>query len=74
MEVQKSFYKVDCIVMMLASILLYFFLTNEKIIERYEGFILLSLLVVFLFFLIKIQKNNFSEELSEVADILKLNK
>lgn len=56
--------------MMLASILLYFFLTNDKIIERYEGFILLSLLVIFLFFLIKIQKNNFSEELSEVADIL----
>lgn len=60
--------------MMLASILLYFFLTNDKIIERYEGFILLSLLVIFLFFLIKIQKIIFQKNSLKLLIYYHLNK
>lgn len=70
MEVQKSFYKVDWIVMMLASIVLYFFLKNDKIINQYEGIILFSTLIIFLFFLLKFKKTDFTEELSEINTIL----
>ena len=69
-EVQKSFYKVDWIVMMSASIALYFFLINDKVIKQFEGIILVSLLVVFLFFLLRLQKKEFSEEFSEVGESL----
>jgi len=69
-EVQKSFYKVDWIVMMSASIALYFFLINDKVIKQFEVIILVSLLVVFLFFLLRLQKKEFSEEFSEVGESL----
>jgi len=69
-EVQKSFYKVDWIVMMSASIALYFFLINDKVIKQFEGIILVSLLVVFLFFLLRLQKKEFLEEFSEVGESL----
>ena len=50
MEVQKSFYKTDWPVMMLASMFLFFFLINDKIITQFEGVIFVILLIVFLIF------------------------
>lgn len=64
-EVQKSFYKTDWPAMMLASIVLYFFLTDNQLIEQYEGIIFVVLLVVFLIFLLKFQKTAVLDELPE---------
>ncbi|MBG7611605.1 calcium/sodium antiporter [Polaribacter sp. BAL334] len=65
MEVQKSFYKTDWPVMILSSFILFYFLKDDQIILQYEGIILLSLLVVFLIFLLRFQKTAVIDELPE---------
>jgi len=63
MNVSKNFYKVDWPVMMIASILLFLFLTNDKVIVQYEGILLFTFLVIFIIYLLKTQKNNNIDEL-----------
>jgi cation:H+ antiporter len=65
MEVQKSFYKTDWPIMMVASALLYFFLVNDKVITQYEGIVLFSFLIFFLIFVLRFQKKPIVDELSE---------
>ena len=65
MEVQKSFYKTDWPVMMVASLLLYFFLSGDHVIEQYEGIILFALLIIFLVYLLRFQKTTDVEEVLE---------
>ncbi|TXD53933.1 MULTISPECIES: calcium/sodium antiporter [unclassified Polaribacter] len=69
MTVEKSFYKIDWPVMMIASVLVFFFLSNDKIIVRYEGIILLSFLVIFLIYLLRFQKNTDIEEPLEGGEV-----
>ncbi len=64
-DVEKSFYKTDWPVMMIASGLLYYFLVQDGVIEFYEGAILFSFLVVFLVYLLRFQKNEIVDELPE---------
>jgi len=61
-SVEKSFYRVNWPVMMVSSLILYFFIAFDGVLERYEGLILLSLLIVFLFYLLKVQKHVVLEE------------
>ncbi|MDB0040541.1 calcium/sodium antiporter [Polaribacter sp.] len=72
MEIKKSFYKTDWPVMMLASVLLCFFLAGDQVIVRYEGIILFSLLVLFLVYLLRFQKATLEEDLPEDEDALSL--
>jgi cation:H+ antiporter len=65
MEVQKSFYKTDWPIMMIASALLYFFLANDKVITQNEGFILFSFLIAFLIYLLRFQKTAIVDEIPE---------
>jgi cation:H+ antiporter len=65
MEVQKSFYKTDWPVMIIASLLLYLFLSGDKVIVQYEGIILFSFLIIFLIYLLKFQKTAVVDELPE---------
>ena len=65
MHVQKSFYKTDWPVMMIASVLLYFFLSGDKVITQNEGIILFSFLVIFLIYLLRFQKTAVLDELPE---------
>ncbi|SDS29514.1 cation:H+ antiporter [Polaribacter sp. KT25b] len=74
MEVQKSFYKTDWPVMMIASGLLYFFLIGDNVIEQYEGVILFSFLIIFLIFLLRFQKTAVIDELPEDDEPLPLYK
>jgi cation:H+ antiporter len=74
MDVQKSFYKTDWPVMMIASVLLYFFLVNDNIITQNEGIILFSFLILFLIFLLRFQKTAVVDELSEDDELLPLYK
>lgn len=62
MNISKNFYKVDWPVMMIASILLFLFLTNDKVIVQYEGILLFTFLVIFIVYLLKTQKNNNIDE------------
>ena len=65
MHVQKSFYRTDWPVMMIASLLLYFFLSDDEVITQNEGIILFSFLVGFLVYLFRFQKTSALEELPE---------
>ncbi len=68
-SVEKSFYKTDWPVMMIASVLLYFFIVDDLIIQTYEGVILLTVLIVFLVYLLRFQKQTVAEEVSENDDV-----
>jgi len=47
-DVEKSFYKTDCPIMMVASGLLYYFLSVDQVIDFNEVVIMLGFLVLFL--------------------------
>lgn len=65
--VSKDFYKLNWPVMMLFSIVLYYFLKNDTVLTQIEGFILLVGLAVFLFVLLRnARKEKISSE--EIED------
>jgi len=64
-SVEKSFYKTDWPVMMIASMLLYGFIAFDGVLVRYEGIILFSFLIIFLIYLLKFQKSAVVDELPE---------
>ena len=73
-DIEKSFYKTDWPVMMIASGLLYFFLYNDKVIDGVEGIILFSFLVIFLVYLLRFQKQAVIDEMPEDDEMLPLYK
>jgi cation:H+ antiporter len=66
--VDKSFYKINWPVMMLFSMVLYYFLQNDNLLSQLEGVILFVALVVFVIYLVKFQKQ--TDETDEVDDSL----
>jgi len=75
MEIQKAFYKTDWPVMIIASVILYFFISNDNQIVFYEGVIMFSLLIVFLVYLLKFQdKNAVVDEMPEDDEPLPVSK
>jgi cation:H+ antiporter len=72
MEVQKSFYKTDWPVMMIASLMLYLFLSGDKVIVQYEGIIMFTTLILFLVYLLRFQKTAVVDELPEDDEPLPL--
>lgn len=73
-NVEKSFYKTDWPVMMLASIIFYLFIVNDRVIQTYEGAILFSMLIVFLVYLLRFQKQAVVDEMPEDDEELPLYK
>ncbi len=73
-EVERSFYKTDWPVMILASLMLFFFLKFDGEIQRYEGLIMFSLLVVFLIYLLRFQTPAVVDEAPEDDVLLPLYK
>ena len=71
-DVQKSFFTINWPVMIIASLLLCFFLLNDYVISTIEGVFLFLFLTIFLIYLLKFQKQVVEEELSE--DIISLSK
>jgi len=69
-DVEKSFYKTDWPVMMVASGLLYYFLVQDGKIEFYEGAILFSFLIIFLVYLLRFQKTAVIDEIPENDELL----
>ncbi len=74
MDIQKSFYKTDWPVMMIASVLLYVFIAYDEVIVFYEGVILFTFLIAFLVYLLKFQKQAVIDELPEDDEALPLYK
>lgn len=64
-EVTKSFYKTDWPVMMLASLLFFVFLFLDGMLSFWEGFIMFTLLIIFLLYLLRFQENAVVDELPE---------
>ncbi len=73
-QVQKSFYKTDWPVMMLASGLVYYFLHNDGVIDFTEGVIMFSFLIIFLIFLLRFQKQAVVDEMPEDDELIPLYK
>ncbi|MEQ6122987.1 calcium/sodium antiporter [Pseudotenacibaculum sp. MALMAid0570] len=69
-DVQKSFYITDWPIMIIASGMLFFFVTNNSTIGRYEGLILFSFLVIFLIYLLRFQKQAVVDEMPEDDELL----
>lgn len=67
-EVEKSFYTTDWSMMVIASFLFYFFLSQDQTISSLEGTMLVLLLVVFLVYLLRFQKCSVSDEFSENSE------
>ncbi len=61
-SVSKDFYKLNWPVMMLFSLVLYYFLKNDNLLSRNEGLILFFSLIIFLIVLIKSTKENKDEK------------
>ena len=64
-QVERSFYITDWPVMIAASILLYVFLYNDAVLERYEGLIMFAALIAFLVYLLRFQKTAVVDEMPE---------
>lgn len=73
-DVTSSFYKTDWPMMMLASLLFYFFIVIDNKLVAYEGAILFVLLLVFMVYLIKYQKSAVLDEAPEDDQALNASK
>lgn len=73
-DVTSSFYKTDWPIMMLASLLFYFFIVMDDKLVAYEGAILFILLLVFMVYLIKYQKTAVLDEAPEDDEALNVSK
>ncbi|MDB3938419.1 calcium/sodium antiporter [Flavobacteriaceae bacterium] len=58
--VVKSFYRLDWPVMMFFSLMLYFFLYNDNLLSSFEGLILFTSLIIFLFFVVRYNAKDLS--------------
>jgi len=70
MGVQKSFFTTNWPVMMVASLLLFFFLRNDYLITDFEGLILVLFLISFLVYLFRFQNYDIIDDLPEDVDLL----
>ena len=70
MDVQKSFFTTDWLVMMIASFLFYVFIVNDLMISFLEGVILFSSLILFIIYLLVYQKDALIDEGSDEGLIL----
>lgn len=74
MEIKSSFFKTDWPMMMIASILLFFFIRSNNELDQIEGFILFALLLIFLTYLLRFQKTAVVDEFPEDDEELPLHK
>lgn len=70
LAIDKDFYKFNWPVMMLLSLVLYFFLDNDGVLTRIEGGVLLGSLLVYMFLLIKRARKHADNTVEEVDDAL----
>lgn len=70
-DVDKSFYKLNWPVMMIFSMALYYFLKNDFLFSSFEGGILFTGLLLFLFYIIRsVKKGNHVEEVDDTLAVV----
>lgn len=69
-DIEKSFYQINWPVMMVASLMLYMFLYNDKVVSGSEGIIMFSFLILFLIYLLKFQKQAVVDEVPDDDEAL----
>ena len=69
-DVRRSFYTTDWPVMMLASLLFFFFIYFDGLLELYEGVIMIVFLFIFLVYLLRFQKKAVEEDVEPPAAML----
>jgi cation:H+ antiporter len=74
LDIRRSFYFVDWPVMMLSSLLAYFFILSDRMLGRTEGIIMVVALFIFLIYLLRYQKPAVTEVPKEFVKILPLYK
>ncbi len=70
LTVDKNFYKMNWPAMMLFSILFYYFIQNDSVLNRTEGIILFVSLIVFIYLMLIKAKKDKSEAVDDVDDAL----
>ncbi|WP_299187775.1 calcium/sodium antiporter [uncultured Aquimarina sp.] len=70
LAIDKDFYKFNWPVMMLLSLVLYFFLDNDGVLTRVEGGVLLGSLFVYMFLLIRRARKHADKTAEDVDDSL----
>lgn len=70
LDIRRSFYFVDWPVMMLASLLSYFFILSDRMLGRTEGIIMVVALFIFLIYLLRYQKPAVTEVPRRFVNIL----
>jgi cation:H+ antiporter len=73
-SVEKSFYKTDWPVMMIASVVLYVFIAFDGELQRWEGAVMFIMLIMFLIYLLRYQKPAVVDEMPEDDEELPLYK
>lgn len=71
LAIDKDFYKMNWPMMTLMSFMLYLFLTNDQLLSRIEGVILIIFLVVFIYIMIKISRKNAINEVVDIDETLR---
>lgn len=64
-HVTSNFYKTDWPMMMLASVLFFFFIYFDQTLSFWEGFTMVALLIIFIWYLINYQKQAVIDEMPE---------
>ena len=73
-NIKKSFYTTDWPVMMLASVLFFVFIFFDGELQYYEGIAMVVLLVFFLVYLLKFQKQAVEDEMPEDDELISTSK
>ncbi|UOB16752.1 calcium/sodium antiporter [Abyssalbus ytuae] len=73
-NVERSFYKTDWPVMIIATLLFYFFIIHDGVLSRNEGIILVSFLIIFLIYLLRFQKPAVTDDVVEDDEVIPLYK
>lgn len=73
-DVERSFYKINWPVMMIASVLFFLFVYFDGVLSAYEGLFMLLMLVVFLWYLIKDGKTAVVDEAPEDDELFSAGK
>ncbi|MDO6803266.1 calcium/sodium antiporter [Wenyingzhuangia sp. 1_MG-2023] len=71
-DIDRSFYKTDWPIMILASILLFVFIKFDQTLDRFEGIILFSFLILFLVYLLFFHKKNNPQEILDEIPVEEL--
>jgi cation:H+ antiporter len=73
-NVSQSFYKTDWPMMIVASLLFYYFIVTDNKLDAVEGAFMFVLLIFFIFYLIKFQSKTELDEKTNIEQVMSLKK